>query len=100
MVRLKVSGYFSLDKDQDYFNSNMVRLKAFMDLIIFAAAFKFQFQYGAIKGLCSSPFFLVFPLFQFQYGAIKGRIANQIAGAVVGFQFQYGAIKGTIKLTL
>ena len=53
------------------FNSNMVRLKDYIDDIIAVAALLFQFQYGAIKRGGHKTDLTPEKLFQFQYGAIK-----------------------------
>ncbi len=51
----------------------MVRLKEDGKIFI-AVQDKFQFQYGAIKGIVGSGNKEGQKMFQFQYGAIKGKV--------------------------
>ena len=50
----------------------MVRLKAPFPALEEPCIVKFQYQYGAIKGLAQSMVKIIKIKFQYQYGAIKG----------------------------
>ena len=54
----------------DYFNSCMVRLKAYSEYRA-GRGYRFQFLYGAIKSMCNTTYLFRLNLFQFLYGAIK-----------------------------
>ena len=77
------------------FNSNMVRLRADVHHSYNSRNLIFQFQYGAIKSMCTNIVRINYSRFQFQYGAIKS-ISKWIKYKLQKlFQFQYGAIKSS-----
>ena len=77
-----------------YFNSNLVRLKAANHTTLARALYLFQFQSGTIKGLRVLTFNAEITTFQFQSGTIKGGLACQDTIEQMIFQFQSGTIKG------
>ena len=73
MVRLRAWEFSLRRRFQQNFNSNMVRLRDSLMLLVPNILSKFQFQYGAIKRNASGVIIGGGSGFQFQYGAIKSR---------------------------
>ncbi|SFC73334.1 hypothetical protein SAMN05421747_12210 [Parapedobacter composti] len=64
-------------------------------MVVFDKQFtRFQFLYGAIKGIGRQTASLDKLQFQFLYGAIKGSTSRMRSVHRMQFQFLYGAIKG------
>ena len=58
------------------FNSNMVRLKGYVNYFITLTFNLFQFQYGSIKRNSNCHIKNVVNRFQFQYGSIKRSVSS------------------------
>ena len=93
MVRLKVYTSRTATPALLRFNSNMVRLKAFLYFHVYFYTLQFQFQYGSIKRQALLFADKEYYTFQFQYGSIKRRYRIAPALHFSKFQFQYGSIK-------
>ncbi len=76
MVRLKDSLCLQYLREQYYFNSKMVRLKA-KRLDRYRIVRGFQFQDGTIKSELDQKYHCSFCLFQFQDGTIKSQPTNR-----------------------
>ena len=71
MVRLKALLKWLFVRQFHYFNSNMVRLKAYGEIWMRSMDTPFQFQYGSIKSEQGWTMMVNDTAFQFQYGSIK-----------------------------
>ena len=67
------------------FNSSMVRLKVNSSISIGVSASRFQFQYGAIKGLISEKIQMPFRSFNSSMVRLKAEQQEEAANMLLGF---------------